>query len=235
MQQQLDYPFATLAMYKERMGITTTDYDASLTVLLAHVTNAIEQSGVGRRLRRWHQRVETFRENKILTSKLMIDSILFNERIAWKSPIYGEDHPYLVVARSVDKLQVRTQLFDQGAWWPDEGQGLRDQVNASKKKGMSATGLEPWGLKSLLTYVCAGRVMIQVNAPDGAWVSLMTVEKHDDHEYLGGSPEDYPRHRMGVHGIHATEEQAELLLEGALKAFLAGGVELQDDTQVGVI
>lgn len=59
MQQQFDFPFATLATLKERLEYDSTDFDGPLAELLKHVTNVLERT-VGRRLRRWHSRSERF-------------------------------------------------------------------------------------------------------------------------------------------------------------------------------
>jgi len=181
-------------------------------------------------------RLRQYEETGRITTSLMTENYLDT----WKWLERGEGPEpkrcQLLLRGSLDRLADLVKKFDREAWLPTEDGGLHAQVDASEKSGMSADtdALKDFGVAKFMTWVSAGRVLIQVEDPTGARVTLITVEKHNDHKYLGGKPEDYPKHRMGIQGIDATEEEATLLLTNALAAFKAGSLTLHDDTDVGI-
>jgi len=183
-------------------------------------------------------RLEEYDKDGLITTRILMDA--FYATYDWDGFDPAPSQSYQFLAKMRGRLGELIKKFDQTVWLPPDAKGLCWRVNQSTRSGMSApeiTDLPPaLGIAKFMTMVSAGRCMLQVEAPDGSFVSMLTEEcpyESADGIYHTDQKYEFSVHRMGLQGIKATAEVATSLLTNITAAFELKAVSLDDDTQVG--
>lgn len=132
----------------------------------------------------------------MITTRTMLDGLIDRE-----SEMYKTTYP---------RLRAAAKKFEAEVWF----KGLQEQVLAESYRGMST---EPdrydflMGRKpvTVLTYVMAGRCMIQIEREPTCRFTIIAADNSKEST-------------MGVQGIDATLEQAEQLVEDAIAQWKEG-------------
>lgn len=127
-----------------------------------------------------------------------------------------ENAARLRVQLATTRIQNKIKEFDAKVWF----KGLQKQIHDTKCRGVSAKLGKKHKNFCVLTWTGMGRTMI-------------TIED-DDASVTAVADEDSPESRTGLHGIHATGEQALALIDKAISLFEDGTLKFKDDEKVSL-
>jgi len=181
------------------------------------------------------RRLEAYKKDRVITTRLMMDATSYSMRdeIDTYARKYREEIPELEeVLQAMAHLKLLVKLFDRDVWKPrGEEDGLARIVRSSSYHGLSGKLKVNRGFDKFLAGAWAGRALITIQSPKGSMITLITAEdyKPEEYDFDIGSP-----FKMGIQGIHATAEVAEMLLTNAMEAWVKGEVTMEEDPEVGL-
>lgn len=176
------------------------------------------------------ERIERYAKDKVLSTRLMTESILHRNDDRWgRARQLKHDewtiHQLQEISKSIDKIEFEVELFDREVWFG----GLSKFVHEAKHSGYSAKFGKLFNKNKFLSFTSAGRVIIQLEKPDGTFISLIQLDEDlNDSNIRTDYGLSVPK--MGIQGILATANEAIELLQEGREAWKIGKIKLKQSS-----